>query len=218
MPTVIFSIYNRRLHLPGAFHCSSPKNLHSKLKSLTHVLVNNCYPNRKANTLINCAIDEWCRQLTSRTANRNKIQLHYRNYTSSEYNVYKNHHLQERQDYRQGPDVIIHNILQKKTAQLFIKNRQTPTPAPLREGYVIYEHAFTIKDCGFQAYTGMKRTKPPRRLTCHLQSGSIKNHCSAQHRTPLTRHVLEEGMKIIDSEKDPHRLMFLEALHITDLE
>ena len=64
----------------------------------------------------------------------------------------------------------------------------------------------------------MTCTTLSRRLTTHLQNGAIKNHYDTYHRATVTRRNLEEGTNIIDREQDPRRLLFLEALHILQLE
>ncbi|MPC74840.1 hypothetical protein E2C01_069216 [Portunus trituberculatus] len=44
----------------------------------------------------------------------------------------------------------------------------------------------------------MTRTTLSKRLTCHLQKGTIKNHYTAAHKTTATRKHVEESTTIID--------------------
>ncbi|XP_050707450.1 uncharacterized protein LOC126992689 [Eriocheir sinensis] len=93
---------------------------------------------------INCALEKWYNPATTST-NQNNINLYYRNYMSTEYKT----------DERVIKDIIHKNVKPtnaeqtisliiyyktSKTANLLIKNRQTPPPAPLQEDHVIYEH------------------------------------------------------------------------------
>lgn len=105
----------------------------------------------------------------------------------------------------------------KKTSQLVMRNKTTKKPAPTQEANVIYQHNCTAEDCGPHSYIGMTRTTLSRRLTCHLQNGSIRDHYHVKHQTKLTRQQLEENTTIIDRETDPRRLMFLEAIYIEDM-
>ncbi|MPC43335.1 hypothetical protein E2C01_036979 [Portunus trituberculatus] len=60
----------------------------------------------------------------------------------------------------------------------------------------------------------MTRTTLSRRLTFHLKNGEIKQHFTTKHKTKVTRSILEENTGIIDTEKDPHNLLYLEELYI----
>ena len=204
-------------------HCSSWKNLHAELERLTQVLVNNGYSNNEVNAAVNRAVDKWYQQTPKTFPNEKEIKLFIKNHMSSDYKIeeriikdiiYKN---VKPTDPEQKLRLVIY-YKSKKTSQLLITNRRKAEPAPLREDHVIYEHTCTIEGCGPQTYIGMTSTTLSRRLSCHLQNGAIKQHNSDLHRTILTRKQLEEGTKIIDREKDPRRLVLLEALYIADLE
>ena len=103
----------------------------------------------------------------------------------------------------------------KKTSQLLLRNRPSGNKTPLQEDHVIYQHTCNSEECGPHSYIGMTRTTLSRRLTCHLGSGAIKDHYATQHHSRLTRLDLNKNTKIIDRERDPRRLQFLEAIHIT---
>ncbi|XP_050691560.1 uncharacterized protein LOC126983104 [Eriocheir sinensis] len=199
-------------------HSSTWKNLHNELERITQVLVNNGYPNSEVTQAINCALEKWYNPATTST-NQNNINLYYRNYMSiTDERVIKDiiHKNVKPTNAEQTISLIIY-YKTSKTANLLIKNRQTPPPAPLQEDHVIYEHTCAIEDCGPHTYIGMTRTKLTRRLTCHLQNGAIKNHYTVKHKETLARSHLEDSTKILDKETDPRRLLFLEALYIEDL-
>ena len=116
----------------------------------------------------------------------------------------------------QAIDLVIY-YKSRKTSQLIIRNHTTRKAASTQEANVIYLHTCTAEGCGPHSYIGMTRTTFSRRLTCHLQNGSIKEHYSVKHQTKLTRQQLEENTTIIDRETDARRLMFLEAIYIENM-
>ena len=103
----------------------------------------------------------------------------------------------------------------RKTSQLLLRNRPATRKTPLQEDHVIYQHTCNSKECGPCSYIGMTRTTLSRRLTCHLSSGAIKEHYSGRNHNRLTRQDLNENTIILDTEHDPRRLFFLEAIYIT---
>ena len=62
----------------------------------------------------------------------------------------------------------------------------------------------------------MTITTLTRRLTMHLQSGSIKNHSHDDHDVLLQRSMLVERTKILRIENDFRRLIKFEALLILE--
>ena len=46
----------------------------------------------------------------------------------------------------------------------------------------------------------------------HLQAGSIKSHTQEKHDSPLTREMLVDNTKIIDSVPNLRKLKYLEAI------
>ncbi|MPC62568.1 hypothetical protein E2C01_056654 [Portunus trituberculatus] len=105
-----------------------------------------------------------------------------------------------------------------KTSNLLIKNRPQQKKTSLQEDHVIYEHTCTVEGCGPQSYIGMTRTTLSRHLTCHLQDGAIKNHYTTKHQSNVMRQNLEEGTKILDREGGQRRLLYLEAIYLTNSE
>jgi len=203
-------------------HCSTWTNTHRELERLTQVLINNGYKNSDVQNAIRRAIDSWRNKEEKTKDDDNKIKLYYRNHMSNAYKieestvkdlVYKN---VKSTDENRTIELIIY-YKTKKTSQLLLKNNPTTKPTTLQEVNVIYNHICTVEDCGPHSYIGMTRTSLSRRLTCHLQTGAIKQHYSAHHKTKLTRQQLEKGTTILDREQDPRRLAFLEALYIAQM-
>ena len=74
-----------------------------------------------------------------------------------------------------------------KMSQLLIKNKTTTNKTPLQEDHVIYKHTWKIESCGPQRCIRMMWTTLSRRLTCHLQNGTIKKHYNTLHKNTTTR-------------------------------
>ena len=102
----------------------------------------------------------------------------------------------------------------KKTSQLLLRNRPSKTKTPLQEDHVVYQHTCNNEECGPHSYIGMTTTTLSRRLTCHLNNGSIKSHYASHHNNRLTREDLVKHTVILDKEQDSRRLLFLEAIYI----
>ena len=99
-----------------------------------------------------------------------------------------------------------------------MKNNCSPRPLELQKSHVVYEYKCALGNCAAlnNSYIGMTLTKLSRRLTCHLQNGTPKQHTWQEHRTTLTRDMLVEGTKILESMQDQRRLAILEAIYIKD--
>ena len=65
-------------------------------------------------------------------------------------------------------------------------------------------------------YIGMTQNTLSKRLTFHLQQGSILEHFRNYHHEKLTRNILTNNTKIIDRENKRHGLLIKEALHIQE--
>ena len=104
-----------------------------------------------------------------------------------------------------------------KSFSLVTKNNLTPAPSSLQKTNVVYEFSCPEEDCKLLnnvKYIGMTTTTLSRRLTCHLSSGSPKDHMLEKHGTRITREILVKNTKIIKQYPDKIRLKIGEALHI----
>ena len=101
-----------------------------------------------------------------------------------------------------------------KLFNLVIKNDRTSITDPLQQSHVVYHFKCSIPHCKVDTYIGHTTTTLSRRLTMHLQFGSILNHYECIHLKKLTRKELEEGVSILTSESDSFRLKIKEALYI----
>ena len=203
-------------------HCSSWRTTHEEIDRVSQLLVDNGYPFHQVSRVAKRVIDKWYSgQPPAPTVEApSPIRIFYRSHMSSSYKT----------DERIMKNIIRRNVRpcnaaqqldfviyyrSKRTSNLLLKNNMTTPPPPLQRSHVVYEYFCQHEDCGPRtSYIGMTTTKLSRRLTCHLQSGTIKTHHLQVHNTPLTRKHLEEGTVILASDVDPRRLIILEALYI----
>ncbi|MPC68277.1 hypothetical protein E2C01_062475 [Portunus trituberculatus] len=54
----------------------------------------------------------------------------------------------------------------------------------------------------------------PIRLTCNLQNGTTKNHYTAAHKITTTWKHPKDNTTIIDRERDPRSVLFLESVDL----
>ena len=96
-----------------------------------------------------------------------------------------------------------------------MKNNMSPPPSTLQRSNIIYEFECPLSHgIVTPKYVGFTQTSLSRRLTMHLQNGSIRNHFQDQHDTTLTREIIVNNTKIIEKAKDRYHLAIKEALLI----
>ena len=83
---------------------------------------------------------------------------------------------------------------------------------------VIYEYSCSMEDCHllpkYNKYIGYTTCALTRRLTYHLQNGSIKNHEENCQNKKLSRTKIVENTKIIYKNSNFRKLIIMEALLI----
>ena len=72
---------------------------------------------------------------------------------------------------------------------------------------------FVPRKCDYR-YVGFTQNSLSKRLTQHLQQGSIRNHFIDHHNATLTREIIVNNTKIIEQAKDRYNLAIKEALLI----
>ena len=203
-------------------HCTSWESTHKELERLTQVLINNGYKNSDVQEAIKTAIGKKHTNKQQPNEDKEKIKIFYKSHMSTQHRIEEQairdiiHRNVKPTNPNHAIDLVIY-YKTRKTSQLIMRNKTTRKPAPTQEANVIYQHICTAEDCGPHSYIGMTRTTLSRRLTCHLQNGSIKDHYHGKHQIKLTRQHLEENTTIIDRETDARRLLFLEALYIESM-
>ena len=199
---------------------SSWHHFQSSINILKQSLINNNYPNRNFDHILNSYLNKIHRHHQP-TSDCTTHTVFYRNQFSFNYKV----------DERIIKEIVYNNtkcrndsenlklvIYYKSTTitNLVLKNNSSPPPPALKQTNLIYEYSCPIGDCELRkhSYIGLTTTTLSRRLTMHLSSGAPKSHTLDTHNTPLTRDMLVNNTKIIDKQKDFNRLRILEALTI----
>ena len=218
----VYSVINS--YINRAFsHCSTWTLLHSELERITQLLVNNGYRNSEIQRAIRKKMDSFAHE-----ENKNKrkekeecIMLYYKNQMTTHYKI----------DERILKDIIERGTIpsntcaklqlriyykSRKTSNFVMKNNNFAPSRHLDKKGLVYQYQCQLGDCKPQlsSYIGCTTTSLSRRLTMHLQSGTIKNHTSLFHQTPLTRQMLVENTEIIDQELNHKKLMYLELIYI----
>ena len=201
-------------------HCSNWKLASEEFNKISQDLVNNGYSNREIEKRIRIAINKWYADDTP-TKKVDRINLFYRAYYHKNYSkdehalhtIIKNH-VSPTNDASQVQLNIYYKS--KKTSQLLLRNNPAPPLSDMKRRNVVYLFKCPEVRCP-HSYIGMTTTRLSKRLSCHLQEGAIYKHFQQEHSKPLTRDVIVESTKILDTASDTLRLRFLEALYILEL-
>ena len=107
----------------------------------------------------------------------------------------------------------------RKTSSLVIRNNCLPRQRPLARTHLVYQFVCPIDGCnhpshGKSRYVGETTCSLSRRLSYHLQQGSIKDHFEQTHGSKITRAQIVDNTSIRFIENDVFRLKILEALVI----
>ena len=196
--------------------CSSPELLQEELRYVKQILVNNGFTNRD----VDHQIQHY--QTPCPAPNSTERIVYYQNQMSSAYKtderVIKNIVRRNVQCTNEDDKMVVRVYYKNtKSFSLVTKNNLTPAPSSLQKTNVVYEFSCPEEDCKLLnnvKYIGMTTTTLSRRLTCHLSSGSPKDHMLEKHGTRITREILVKNTKIIKQYPDKIRLKIGEALHI----
>ena len=102
----------------------------------------------------------------------------------------------------------------KKTSNLVMKNSVDSESDDLKKTNVVYEFKCPMSHDQVASYIGITQNSLSRRLTLHLQNGSIKQHYLQYHNKEITRKEIVDNTKIIKMESNRYRLLIKEALLI----
>ena len=197
-------------------HSSTYEKMNEEFTRVKQLLVNNGYSNNEVDTEIHSQLQQREKPVTPSKVTHN---VYYKNYMNTAYKT----------DERVLKDIIRRNTQCKdneelhlhiyyttqKTKHLTMRNSPAPT-ATLKRTNVVYKFACPHEGCRPHAanYIGVTTTTLSRRLTMHLQHGTLKEHMTDEHNTTLTRDMLVQNTTIIASTDDTHKLGILEALLI----
>ena len=204
-------------------HCSTWATTSAEIDNATQTLVNNGYSNREITSQIRKAIDKWYlhEENTARSDQQTDIKIFYKNQWHRDY----------KKDERAIRDIINSNVKpvnsnhsvkliiyykNRKSSNLILKNNPYPPVDTLRKRNVVYQFKCPVMECSHE-YIGMTTMRLSKRISCHVQEGAIFLHYRNSHNCKPVRNDLIKSINIIDCNKDPKRLRYLEALHILQL-
>ena len=95
-----------------------------------------------------------------------------------------------------------------------MKNNLSLRVEDLKKTNVVYNFKCPMPHGQVAEYIGMTQNCLSRRLTLHLQQGSILEHFRQQHNIKLTRKIIVENTKIIEQSSNRKMLEIKEALLI----
>ena len=201
-------------------HCSNWQLTTEELNNASQILVNNGYSNRDIEKRTRIALNRWYTGDTPEDTTKN-INLFYRAYYHKNYKkdeealhaIIKNHVSPRDESSRVQLNIYYKN---KKSSQLLLRNNPAPPPSDMKKHNVVYLFRCQEVRCS-HSYIGMTTTRLSKRLSCHLQEGAIYKHFQQEHNKRLTRDIVVNSTKVLDSAPDHVRLRFLEALHILEL-
>lgn len=101
-----------------------------------------------------------------------------------------------------------------KTYNLVMKNSCAPKKDLLQSTHLVYQFKCPIPHCKVDRYIGSTTTALSRRLTMHLQNGSILQHFNHIHNRGLKRQTLVDNVTVLTAERDVRQLRIKEALLI----
>ena len=216
--SVIFSYLNRAYKVTRTW-----KDFDQEIQQVKQLLVNNNFSNTEIDSHINRFIDK--KMQTSDTSSQQKpteLKIFYKNQMHQNYKleerilkeiIYENTKCVNPQE--KLTLIIYYKNL--KTSNLIMKNNPSPKPPTLQQHNVIY--MYSCNECITQhgqagEYVGMTQTTLSRRLTMHLQTGSIKQHHLTNHETTLDRKSLVENTSILTRASNKQELAIKEAILI----
>ena len=215
--SVITSYLNRAYKIS-----SSWENMIQEIDKIKQLLINNDFNNSAVDYHIKKFLDKKINPSNNNHDSQNKsnIDIFYQAQTHSNYKldervlkdiVYRNTQVV---DPNKKLNLIIYykNI---KTHNLVMKNNLSPPPTVLQQSNVIYQFECPLSHGNvIPRYVGFTQNKLSRRLTMHLQQGSIRNHFMDHHNSILTRETIVNNTTIIEKAQDRYHLAIKEALLI----
>ena len=109
---------------------------------------------------------------------------------------------------------IIFYYKNRRTCNLVMKNNLSPKPPPMQQTGTVYKFECPLQHNIPQTYIGHSQTTLFRRLSYHLNKGSIRSHFFSQHNIRPTIDMLTDNTTIIATANDKIRLCIKEALMI----
>ena len=203
--------------------CSDHSDMILEIKRAKQILINNGYSNLE----VEKEIKTFLGSLSKPPLGPGKGTIHtlyYQNFMNTKH----------REDERVLKKILKDNVILKdkddklklvvfyknmKTRNLVMRNNMTKKPRELAKTNAIYQFQCKKDDCEHLpprsgAYTGLTKCTVSRRLSIHLQTGAIRQHCEQIHGVRITRKEIERFTRVRYQQRDSIRLEILEALII----
>ena len=187
-----------------------------EVKRIKALLINNNYTNAMVDWCIKKFIDTKMTHIPSSRHSeprRNKVELMYRAQMHDEYAT-DERILKDILDDNVKPKVSLHIYYENTKAGDLIVRNSTRSGSTLQRTNVVYRFTCPFHDIASETYIGHTRTTLSRRLTMHVQGGSIAAHFLRCNNMKVTKSILNNNTEVIDRDNDIHRLKIKEALHI----
>ena len=209
----VISSYVRRAHKI----CSSPEDLETELSRIESLLINNQYNQNFVKQTIKQISNKISTNKPKQTIN-NEHTLYYANQMHANYKtdekILKRIIHNNTRTHDGGKLNLIIYYKAKSTQNLVITNNMTSDNSKLKRTNVIYKYNCPLPHGQVVSYIGLTQNCLSRRLTLHLQQGSIKKHMEEHHKIKLTREMIVNNTQIIDTSNNRKTLAIKEALHI----
>ena len=202
--------------------CSTWEQLHSELKYVRQMVINNYYTNSTFDEICNRVMNRYIER--SEPANLdNVVKVFYENIFTSTYKL----------DEKVMQDIINTNckptdpnkklklIIYYKNPSSFsliCRNNINASRDKLSKSNVVYQYSCKTGDCATRAvnYVGYTTCKLTRRLTYHLQHGSIKDHHRQYHNSVIDRTDIVNNTTILAQCSKQRKLETIEAVYIKE--
>ena len=193
----ILSLINRAYKISSSWN-----NFNQEITRLKQVFINNNFPNQLFDTTLRKFIDKQLKD-EKKNIKKNKIRIYYENQMSNntkmDEKIIKDIIRQKTKckDDNNKLDLIIY-YKGIKTKSLIIKNSSNNNSI-LQMSHVVYKINCPVEDCELPKpyYIGQTQNSISRRMTEHLQNGSMKDHMINSHKNILTRPEIVKNVSCV---------------------
>ena len=215
--SVVMSYLNRAYKVSHSW-----KNFHDEVQNMKQILINNNYSNSQVDALIRNFLHKKIENShKTHEDTKTTITLFYNNQMHRNYKIEERMlrgiiHSNTRCTEKDQRLRIIFYYKNSKTCNLVMRNNTISKSSPLCQTNVVYRFNCPMPHCKAESYIGMTQTTLSRRLTYHIQSGSIYKHCKQEHNSKPSRDQLVDNTTIIAKANNRFKLAIKEALLILE--
>ena len=207
-------------YLNRAYKISTNWNdFNTEVNQIKQNLINNNFSNFLFDQTLNRFLQQKYDNDNVNHDNKNSIKIFYHNQMQTNYKLEERviKDLLQRNIQCISPNDKLNIICyykNKRTCNLVMRNNLAPKPPPLQQTGTVYKFECPLQHNIPQTYIGHSQTTLFRRLSSHLNKGSIRSHFFSQHNIIPTIELLTNNTSIIATANDKIRLCIKEALMI----